>query len=168
MQHDLILEHISRLRKQPGCEAAWIVLVPESNLGFEAQHYVSTVQKSQLKDWVVLTEDGSHGVGFRTTHETKEGGYRALEELLSSNGVHVAQRFVSASMAPDEALNMLVTQLHGFQVVVEPPKTAFARARRTFSGKVGGRQDDLVMALQLAVLGARIFMRKDKYSRFRM
>lgn len=146
---------------------AWIVLIPESNLGFEAQHYVSTVQKAKLKDWVVITESGNNGVGFRTTHETKEGGCRAVEELLVSGGILIAEMFVSISMTPLEALKLLVDQLDGFQVVIEAPKSAFGRSKRTYSGKIGGRQDDLAIALQLAVLGARLFLRKDKYARFR-
>ena len=166
-QHSLILQHIRMLREVPGCESAWIVLAPESNLGFEAQHYVATIQKAAVKDWVVITESGEGGIGFRTTAETKEGGCTAVAELLAASGIFVAEHFVCASMAPGEAVKMLVDQLDGYQVIVEAPKSAFGKTKRTYSGKVGGRQDDLAIALQLGVLSARLFLRKDKYSKFR-
>ena len=39
--------------------------------------------------------------------------------------------------------------------------------KKTYSGKVGGRNDDVVIVLQLAVTGARQFYQSDKYNSFR-
>jgi hypothetical protein len=39
--------------------------------------------------------------------------------------------------------------------------------KKTYSGKVGGRNDDVVIVLQLAVTGARMFYQSDKYNNFR-
>ena len=39
--------------------------------------------------------------------------------------------------------------------------------KKTYSGKVGGRQDDVVIVLQLAVTGCRQFYQSDKYNSFR-
>lgn len=41
------------------------------------------------------------------------------------------------------------------------------KTKKTYSGKVGGRNDDLVIVLQLAVTGARTFYSSDKYQNFR-
>jgi len=39
--------------------------------------------------------------------------------------------------------------------------------RKTYSGKVGGEQDDACIAMQLAVTGLRTFYTSEKYERFR-
>lgn len=39
--------------------------------------------------------------------------------------------------------------------------------RKTYSGKVGGEQDDASIALQLAVTGLRCFYTSERYARFR-
>jgi hypothetical protein len=39
--------------------------------------------------------------------------------------------------------------------------------KKTYSGKVGGRNDDVVIVLQLAVTGCRQFYQSDKYNSFR-
>ena len=54
-----------------------------------------------------------------------------------------------------------------FAILVEPPKTTFGKVRKTYSGKVGGEQDDACIAMQLAVTGLRTFYTSDKYERFR-
>lgn len=39
--------------------------------------------------------------------------------------------------------------------------------KKTYSGKVGGRNDDLCIALQLAITGIRTFYSQDRYRTFR-
>ena len=40
--------------------------------------------------------------------------------------------------------------------------------RRTFTGKMGGHQDDVAMATQLAVLTMQIFKRSHKYTQYQV
>jgi hypothetical protein len=39
--------------------------------------------------------------------------------------------------------------------------------RKTYSGKLGGKQDDTVLALQMALYGSKTFFQEDKYAQFR-
>lgn len=39
--------------------------------------------------------------------------------------------------------------------------------KRTYTGKTAGRNDDLVITLQLALAGARVFYQSDRYAQFR-
>lgn len=39
--------------------------------------------------------------------------------------------------------------------------------KKTYSGKVGGRNDDLVISLQLALTGSRVFYQENRYRTFR-
>jgi len=42
-----------------------------------------------------------------------------------------------------------------------------AQVRKTYTGKLYGRQDDLIIALQLALIGAQKFNQDPKYRAFR-
>jgi len=42
------------------------------------------------------------------------------------------------------------------------------QVRRTYTGKIGGMQDDLAIAIQLAVTSMRRYLLSDKYSNFRI
>ena len=40
--------------------------------------------------------------------------------------------------------------------------------KKTYSGKVGGRNDDIAIAFQLALAGCRCFYSNEKYQSFRL
>lgn len=40
-------------------------------------------------------------------------------------------------------------------------------AKKTYSGKMGGRNDDIAIVTQLAIAGVRCFYREPKYRQFR-
>ena len=44
---------------------------------------------------------------------------------------------------------------------------ALCAVKKTYSGKVGGRNDDVAIVMQLAITGARAFYQNDKYQNFR-
>ncbi|MGZ0213759.1 MAG: hypothetical protein ACKVI4_14905, partial [Actinomycetales bacterium] len=52
-------------------------------------------------------------------------------------------------------------------VCAQPAKTPFGRQKKTYSGKCGGRNDDLVITLQLAITGIRTFYSQPRYDQFR-
>ena len=49
----------------------------------------------------------------------------------------------------------------------QPAKTPFGKTKKTYSGKCGGRNDDLVITLQLAITGIRTFYQQPRYNTFR-
>ena len=52
-------------------------------------------------------------------------------------------------------LNMMSEELRNFCILVEAPRTPFGKPKKTYSGKCGGRNDDIVITLQLAITGCR-------------
>lgn len=42
-----------------------------------------------------------------------------------------------------------------------------SQVKRTYTGKTAGRNDDLVITLQLALAGARVFYESERYAQFR-
>ena len=45
-------------------------------------------------------------------------------------------------------------------------KTHFAKSRKTYTGKLNGQQDDVVIAFQLVMIAQRTFFESDKYAGF--
>lgn len=131
-----------------------------------AQHTVHSLRRANVKNWVTLMEGADGSCGLLTTNSSKEIMCVALQELLANNTLHVSAQMLCTSKPPQEAMNELLQEMRCFMIYVDPPKTLFAKPRRTFTGKVGGHQDDVVITLQLAVLTMQIFTRSEKYAGF--
>lgn len=152
---------------------------------------IHTLRKSNVRNWLALLEGVDGTPGLLTTNSSKEVMCVALQELLDQNRIAVSQRMLSVSFSPKEILEQLYAELRSYMVYVDPPKTLFGKPRKTYTGKMGGHNDDVVrpeclvepsnrlptpcvcvcviaqvIALQLAVLSMQIFTRSDKYARF--
>lgn len=113
-----------------------------------------------------------------------------VRDALNVGSIALLQPFVCQSMPEREVLKILEDELRNFSILVEAPKTPFGKTKKTYSGKeslcfkplwafmlfsylcfkcvqVGGRNDDLCIALQLAVQGCRTFYASEKYQGFR-
>ena len=166
-QQQLLVNHINALRKLPGHETSQIVFIPESNLGFEAQHHAMALERAKVSRLVTLREGPQQSIGLLTTNETKAAQCKLLQELLENSALSVCADMVCLSAEPAEALHMLIGEMRNYSVLIEPPRSAFGRSKQTFSGKLGGQNDDLVIALQLALLGMRRFLNNPLYASFR-
>lgn len=166
-QHKLLIEHIADLRRVDGQAFAQVVLIPECNLGFEANHIVAAVQRAKVMRYVVVNEGASGGIGLLTTNETKAAMCKAVQELLEFDAISVSQQLICRSMSADNAMKQLLSEMRNYSIVVEPAKNPFGKPRQTFSGKMGGQQDDLIIALQLAVFGTKRFLNRPEYAPFR-
>ncbi len=70
--HKVVVHHIARIRKIQNLHDCTIVLCLESNLAYEAQHIIHTLQAAGLKKWVALQEGAGYTLGWLTTNERKE------------------------------------------------------------------------------------------------
>lgn len=87
-----------------------------------------------------------------------------LRDALKVGNIYLASTFFSVQMEEREAIKVLRDELTRYAIVVEPAKTLFGKTRRTFTGKIGGQNDDLAVTLQLAVSGIRCFYQNPKVS----
>ena len=74
--HRLVVAHIARVRRIRNLQDSTIVLCLESNLAYEAQHIIHTLQEAGLKKWVALMEGAAHGA--RSCLATVALGTRAV------------------------------------------------------------------------------------------
>ena len=139
-------------------------------------------ERNNIKRWVALSEGAGGTLGWLTTNERKEvrlqlpSSKRATRSLspprqamclqvrdaLTVGSISLSSHFFSIKMDTKDALKALGNEMRGFAILVEPPKTTFGKVRKTYSGKVGGEQDDACIALQLAVTGLRCFYTNEK------
>lgn len=165
--HALVVKHIAAVRTISGLENSTVVLSLESNLAFECQHIVHAIQAAGVKRWVCLSEGAGGTIGWLTTNERKESMCFMLRDALKVGNIALSAEFKTTNLETKEALRMLEDEMGRFAIIVEPPKTTFGRTRRTYTGKIGGQQDDIVICVQLAIAGLRTFYSSDKYSNFR-
>ena len=90
-----------------------------------------------------------------------------LRDALRVGCITLHENFFSVSIGAQEALKVLDDELRNYCIVTEPPKTLFGKVRKIYTGKLGGRNDDLAIALQLAITGCRCFYASEKYQSFR-
>jgi hypothetical protein len=146
---------------------AMFVFIFESNLGFESQHLLHAVESdSSIKNWVAMSEGASSGLGWLTTNERKETMVLLTREAMRVGKIAFSQRFFSTSMTIKESRNRILDELGNFCVVKEPPKTTFGKMRITYTGKLHGHQDDVCIALMLAIIGSSYFFQNEKYQKW--
>lgn len=160
-------DHINQLRALRNLSRSLVVLGVESNLGFEAQHTIQALKRLGLSNCCPLYEGVDNTLGLLTTNKTKEVMCKALQELLTLNRLHVSDRFMSVQQSPRNMLARITEEMRAFMIYVDEPKSLFAQPRRTYTGKLGGHQDDAIIALQMAVLAMQCFLKHDRYDRFK-
>lgn len=129
------------------------------------------------------------------TNERKEQMCLLVREALTVGKIAFHKNFFSLEIGAGGAKRQLKDELLSYCVVTEPAKTMFGKTRKTFTGKVhgvtcttpprkpvcptpipfknvsactlSGKQDDLVIALQLACIGCSKFYQDPRYRSFR-
>ena len=80
-----------------------------------------------------------------------------LRDALRVGNISFCTEFFSTTQSVREVKQVIEDEMRNFCILVEPAKTPFGKVKKTYSGKVGGRNDDLVITLQLAITGIRTF-----------
>jgi len=150
----VLTEHIFALRKHQMTSRAIIVLMIESNLGFEAFHLQRFIKRSNLARYCVCMSDKDQKVGLRTTNPVKEAMWIKLRTFLEEDAVCFWDHLVTVNPEknPKQMRKELRDELNQYKVMTELPKTVFQETKRTFTGKLGGSVDDLSVTLQLNAL----------------
>ena len=72
-----------------------------------------------------------------------------MRDALRVGNIFFSEAFFSVMMTVPEAFKIIREELCRFAIATEPPKTLFGKVRKTYTGKLGGMQDDLAIALRL-------------------
>ena len=115
-----------------------------------------------------LTMRDAEQPGLRTTHLVKEAMYIKTLDALTDDRIHFWEELVVVNHenTAEDLKRQLKEELQTYSVVVDQPKSLFAQAKKTFTGKIGGFQDDLVVCLQLNILWHSDFFKDRKYAAY--
>jgi len=166
--HELLVNHINAVRSLPLLGSTTAVMILESNLAFESQHLLHALGEAGVKKWIALSEGQGGSIGLLTTHARKEEYTLLLREALRIGKISFHEQFTSVSLGSQAAKVRLKDELLNFSIVTQPPTTMFGKVRKTFTGKLGGKQDDLVLALQMSIYGSKMFWQEKKYATYRV
>ena len=159
-----LLEHC-RLLRAAYHDAVFVICV-EANLGFESSHVNKMLEPVP---YTVTMFEAKTGVpGMHTTHQSKEVMWSLLTERLQKRSIAYAKTFVTTAPCADKIKQTLNTQLTNYSVIVDRPDRMnqhFKFARKTFSGKLYGR-DDLAVMLQFNCLAHKRWYANPKYRRW--
>lgn len=142
-------------------------MVLESNLAFESQHLLHALSEAGVKKWIALAEGQGGTIGLLTTHGRKEEYCLLVREALRMASISFHNDFFSVTLGEREAKQRLRDEMENFSVVTEPPKTLFGQTRKTYTGKLGGKQDDVILSLQMSLYGAKKFYTDPRYQTYR-
>ena len=155
----LLTAHIRGIRAM--YRSAYIIFIPESNLGHEAAHMHHMLR--DIPNCRSLMERGEPGVV--TTHKRKELYTNAAVERFASEGVWYAVKFACMNPFGDangraaRVKKMFRNQLGSFSKVVIPRGSKdYSKPKVTYSGKAAGANDDLVMCFIIGIYWSVQFM----------
>ena len=151
------------MRSIEGLQTAFIVFVLESNLAYESQHITNMLYTKGIPRWALLKEGAGGSAGWLTTAPRKEEMCLNLRGYLTGRKISMYENFVSTHNDVPTTLSMLKSELKNYCVIVEAPNTPFGKVKKTYGGKIGNRQDDLCIAMQLALIGMEYLYKSDKY-----
>jgi hypothetical protein len=153
--NQILVEHIRKLRQLPLCQDSVLVVDVEAGTGLEANHIVATIQ-SHFKR-VVIMRDFHRKEGTKTTAEAKREMVQLTLPLVQSGQIRLVDQLVTSHPNPDKMLKEFQNQ-----------GMLFAETKRngksTFSGKAGGKRDDMWMTLLRAVRARKHFFHSGKYN----
>lgn len=186
--YNMVSKHLRRIRMVPGCANSLLVLIPENNGFFEAAHVASAIHKDLGQGYTIMSDDETKKVGVKTDHMAKRSMATTFCDELVMNRVRIHGhfftltttagrliepierdlssikgefRFVYAEDA-EEMRDYLINNLLNYKRIQKPPKDEYAEPKVFYSGKDSG-EDDVAIAVQLAVHKSLVFLRDDRY-----
>jgi hypothetical protein len=92
------LEHLKQIRFVPGCRNSTLVIIPESNLGFEAMHFGDYLREEfgpeRPGNYVIMKEDDARD-GVKTNENIKLAMTTSFDRMLRHHAVRYHQHFFS-------------------------------------------------------------------------
>ncbi len=143
----IMLNHITEVRKKPGLENSTLVFIMESNLGWDAIECAEFLRRHETPRICYMREDQGR-IGIKTTEYSKEEMARGIKHKLQDNAICFHRNFfcMAEDMTPEKLKEEFGKQLKNFKrKTIKIGKQIKVR----YNGKGGYGFDDLVIALGL-------------------
>jgi hypothetical protein len=159
----LLVNHIKKFQEIPAFSSSRVILIVESNWGWEAFRLAQRLKlDSSLRNIVIMNEDHDKP-GVRMSHLFKKELVACFEVILDRGLCSFSNQFFCVHEKSDknEIKDLLVRELKGFSRKLIFKQNAM-EPKEILSGKMDGK-DDLVICLMLLNRMARIFLSNQKY-----
>lgn len=160
-QKNLVTKHIQRLRQNEFFRNIPIWVIPENNLGLESSHIESFV--TLLPNVFVFHENEEERAGVRKSHQNTDDYQICVEDMLRKRLISFSRDLFTTSKKHEKAngdttsiTDELRQQLERYHWEVKEAKDAFGKRRITMTGKMGGAQDDLYVALAMLAFWPKV------------
>jgi len=163
-QQELLVKHITALRRMREFCSARIIFCAESNLAFEASHITTFLRhRSRVANLTALYEDNGQP-GLRTTNTTKKLMYLSMNELLTMHRVRIYSQMavVGENCTAESMRTRIADQLLAYARILEPAKKPGDDPVEKFTGKMTG-PDDLAICMQLNFLVYKRYLERRDY-----
>lgn len=148
----LVVDHLSRLRRYEPCRGALIVLYVEANMSWiEVDRVRLLAERAVLQPCFIASHNSKPGkLGVITDESNKAAYVDTLRHLLADDRLSHARH--TQSEDPEACIYALHDQLRRFRRhYVAPREPETQRGRAYMTGKGANRKDDLLLALMMAV-----------------
>jgi len=164
----IFIESLYRLRARKHFENCLFVISTESGTGFTAPDVRKMMSKRFKGNTIFVDEFGdSNKEGAQTTQDTKQIMSNLLATELDMNRLVYDAELITSHPKVNELKEETERQLRAFMRLVKAPISGFGEPKIEFSGKAGGKQDDLLMSLGMAVHALHKFETEPKYRPYR-
>jgi hypothetical protein len=147
-EYQLIRRHLRKMNRHPLWSQAHKIFVPENNYGMEATHLESLVKEYQD----VTTYWQKNHPGVVKTHESTNDMQKMMVSCLFNRrlGFETDLFTESRKMNQEKILALCKEQFGQFHWDKKPAKDVHSKDRWAMSGKIGSKQDDLLIAVLMA------------------
>jgi len=149
----LIQRHYQQLQSKIHLREAKLIFIPENNLGLESAHLdtmvhrIPGVETYWQKDRPGVHKDGkaTRGYQFLLTTSLAENSILFDEDCFT----------VTREKTTSDMLDILMDQMFRYHWEKKKATDVFGNDRYTLTGKVGNKQDDLLITLEMALYWGR-------------
>lgn len=178
LHKDLFIRHLLALRREvPFLRNSVFVVDVECDQPLSADLHETWLMQAQIEfpemqNVCMLYEDGGHS-GVRVASVGKQVMIEKFDEKLVQRQVKFMDYIVTAHQDElgqrsewKEKKHQLIDQLRGFVWDERKATSAHGKARRTATGKIGGGNDDLVMAALHCYIATTLFNSRRGHQRY--
>jgi hypothetical protein len=164
----LLSDHIKKIQSIDCFKKSKIVLIPESNLGFEAVWAGIGIRDRGMSNVIIMSDD-SNRTGVRVDHTIKNIMCSSLENSINNNTCVFWKDFVCVHElnTPQDTKKKFMLEMRNFARKIKYPPDVDSAPKIIYNGKQGFGYDDLVMAFALAKHMMAIFFENPRYEMYR-
>jgi len=168
LEQAAVLNVVRQLRQNRYYKNALFVFIIEAapaNSASYIERYLREADKSQIGEYVVMTERNGYRQGVPKGKKETEEYFYQLQAKLTENYLAYSSNIVTfQNEDPTEMRKQLEEMIRNYRLVDRTPDRATGDHIYYLTAKISGASDDLLMALVMILHWRTVFLSKQKYA----